>query len=160
MAETMIKAHFPKPELGNQKMVFALTKGELKSFCKRLECDFLQEIVMKKKIIGFTAGAFDMFHIGHLNLLKNAKARCDYLIVGVNTDELILSYKIKPVIVSFQERVEIIDAIRYVDETVLVNTLDKEDIWKLKNLILYLLVTIGKIQNVGERQKRYWQNME
>ena len=46
-----------------------------------------------RKVVGFTAGTFDMFHIGHLNLIKNAKARCDYLIVDVNTDALVASYK-------------------------------------------------------------------
>ena len=64
------------------------------------------------KIVGFTAGAFDMFHVGHLNLIKNAKARCDYLIVGVNTDALVSSYKKKKVIVPLKERMEIISALK------------------------------------------------
>ena len=85
-----------------------------------------------KKIIGFTAGAFDMFHVGHLNLIKNAKARCDYLIVGVNTDELIANYKHKKAVVPLDERLQIVEAIKYVDEVIPVETLDKEIIWKRK----------------------------
>ena len=58
------------------------------------------------KVIGYTQGTYDMFHIGHLNLIKNAKRRCDYLIVGVNTDELVESYKQKRPIVPLEERAE------------------------------------------------------
>lgn len=93
-----------------------------------------------KKIIGFTAGAFDMFHVGHLNLLKNAKARCDYLIVGVNTDELIEAYKNKHAIVPLEERMQIVKAVKYVDEVISVDTLDKEYIWKKK---MFDIVFIG-----------------
>lgn len=85
-----------------------------------------------RKIIGFTAGAFDMFHVGHLNLIKNARARCDYLIVGVNTDQLIEKYKKKKVIVPLQERLQIVESIRYVDEAISVETLNKERIWMEK----------------------------
>lgn len=85
-----------------------------------------------KKIIGFTAGAFDMFHVGHLNLIKNAKARCDYLIVGVNTDELISNYKNKHAVVPLEERLQIVEAIKYVDEVIPVDTLDKEAMWNRK----------------------------
>ena len=67
------------------------------------------------KLIGYTQGTYDMFHIGHLNLIKNAKRRCDYLIVGVNTDELVESYKHKRPIIPLAERAEIVRAIRYVD---------------------------------------------
>lgn len=84
------------------------------------------------KVLGFTAGVFDMFHIGHLNLLENAKARCDYLIVGVNSDELVESYKQKKAIVPFDERIRIISAIRCVDEAIRIDTLDKERIWQSK----------------------------
>lgn len=84
---------------------------------------------MSKKIIGFTAGAFDMFHIGHLNLLRNARARCDYLIVGVNSDELVSSYKNKKVVIPLEERMEIVKALRYADEVIALDTLDKEAIW-------------------------------
>ncbi|OUO14911.1 adenylyltransferase/cytidyltransferase family protein [Flavonifractor sp. An4] len=68
--------------------------------------------------IGYTTGVFDMFHIGHLNILKRAKENCDYLIVGVSTDELVENYKHKTPIVPFDERVAIVEAIRYVDQVV------------------------------------------
>lgn len=92
-----------------------------------------------KKIIGFTAGAFDMFHVGHLNLIKNAKARCDYLIVGVNSDELISSYKNKDAIVPLDERMQIVESIKYADEVIRVDTLDKEKIWKQKKFDLVFI---------------------
>lgn len=72
----------------------------------------------KKRIIGYTTGVFDMFHIGHLNILKRAKEQCDYLIVGVSTDELCKSYKKKEPIIPYEERKAIIEAIKYVDEVV------------------------------------------
>lgn len=84
------------------------------------------------KTIGFTAGAFDVFHIGHLNLIENARAQCDHLIVGVNSDELISLYKKKGVIVPFEERFRIVGAIRSVDECIRVVTLNKESIWMEK----------------------------
>jgi len=93
-----------------------------------------------EKIIGFTAGTFDMFHIGHLNLIKNAKARCDYLIVGVNSDELVEDYKGKKVIVPLEERIEIISALKYVDEVIRVDSLDKKVSWNQKH---YNLLFIG-----------------
>ena len=76
-------------------------------------------------IVGYTQGTYDMFHIGHLNLLRNAKEQCDYLIVGVNSDELVQEYKNKTVVMPQEERMAIVGAIRYVDEVVLAETLDK-----------------------------------
>lgn len=80
-------------------------------------------------VVGFTAGAFDMFHIGHLNLIENAKAQCDFLIVGVNSDELIAGYKQKKAVVPFGERIRIVASIKSVDEVIRVDTLDKEALW-------------------------------
>jgi glycerol-3-phosphate cytidylyltransferase len=73
---------------------------------------------MKKYKIGYTTGVFDMFHIGHLNLIRNAKARCDYLIVAVSTDALVMEYKNKQPIIPFEDRKAIIEALRYVDKVV------------------------------------------
>ncbi len=95
---------------------------------------------MNKKIIGFTAGTFDMFHIGHLNLIKNAKARCDYLIVGVNSDELVREYKNKVAIISLSERMEIVRSLKYVDEVMRIDSLDKKISWKEKH---YDILFIG-----------------
>lgn len=80
--------------------------------------------------IGYTAGAFDMFHIGHLNLLMNSKSRCEHLIVGVSTDDLVMGTKSKRPVIPFEERMEIVRAIRLVDEVVPQTTLDKMEAWR------------------------------
>ena len=68
--------------------------------------------------IGYTTGVFDMFHIGHLNIIQRAKAQCDYLIVGVSTDELVQHDKNKTPIIPFADRCAIVEAIKYVDKVV------------------------------------------
>lgn len=79
----------------------------------------------KKYKVGYTTGVFDMFHIGHLNILRKAKQQCDYLIVGVTTDALCVSRKNKKPIICQEERVAIVEAIRYVDKVVLQEDMDK-----------------------------------
>lgn len=69
-------------------------------------------------IIGYTTGVYDMFHIGHLNILQRAKAQCDFLIVGVSTDELVRHEKHKTPIIPFENRCAIVSAIKYVDQVV------------------------------------------
>jgi len=83
----------------------------------------------KKEIIGYTTGVFDLFHIGHLNLLRNAKSLCDKLIVGVTSDELV-SYKHKKAVIPFIERCEIIRNIKYVNLVVPQENMDKYEAWK------------------------------
>lgn len=75
-------------------------------------------------VIGYTAGVFDLFHIGHLNLLKNAKGLCDKLIVGVTVDDLVL-YKGKRAMIPFEDRIEIVRSIKYVDAAVPQYDMDK-----------------------------------
>jgi cytidyltransferase-like protein len=74
--------------------------------------------------IGYTTGVYDLFHIGHLNLLKNAKGMCDKLIVGVTVDELV-TYKGKRAMIPFEDRIEIVRSIKYVDAAVLQYDMDK-----------------------------------
>lgn len=89
-------------------------------------------------IVGYTSGVFDLFHVGHLNLLRNAKGMCDTLIVGVTTDELV-SYKNKKAVIPFVERLEIIRSIKYVDSVVAQEDMDKFAMWeKLKFDVMFV----------------------
>ena len=83
--------------------------------------------MMKK--IGYTTGCFDLFHIGHLNILKRARLECDYLIVGVTSDELSISAKKKRLVIPFQERMDIVESIKFVDEVVPQTSYDKMEAW-------------------------------
>ena len=79
----------------------------------------------KKYKVGYTTGVFDMFHIGHLNILRRAKEQCEYLIVGVTTDELCYIRKNKYPIINEDERTAIVDAIKYIDLVVKQTDMDK-----------------------------------
>ncbi len=81
------------------------------------------------EIIGYTTGVFDLFHVGHLNILRRAKEQCDYLIVGVTVDELV-SYKGKQAWIPYEERAAIVSAIRYVDKVVPQTTMNKMEAWE------------------------------
>lgn len=85
---------------------------------------------MKKYRVGYTTGVFDMFHIGHLNILRRAKEKCDYLIVGVSTDELVMEYKNKTPIIPFEERAEIVRSIDCVDRVIAQENRDKYEAWR------------------------------
>lgn len=80
--------------------------------------------------IGYTTGVFDMFHVGHLNIFERAKEQCDYLIVGVSTDELVEQYKNKRPVIPFAERIRIVSAIKCVDEVVPQIDMDKFAMWE------------------------------
>jgi glycerol-3-phosphate cytidylyltransferase len=89
-------------------------------------------------IIGYTTGVFDLFHIGHLNILRNAKSLCDKLIVGVSVDELV-KYKNKKPVIPYQERAEIVRAIKYVDLVVPQIDMNKIDAWERYKFNLMLV---------------------
>jgi glycerol-3-phosphate cytidylyltransferase len=81
-------------------------------------------------IVGYTTGVFDLFHVGHLRRLVLAKKHCDYLIVGVSTDDCTLRYKRKRPIIPFEQRLEIVQSLKHVDEAVRQATLDKYEAWE------------------------------
>ena len=80
--------------------------------------------------IGYAAGAFDLFHIGHLNLLRRARAECDFLIAGVVSDELLERRRGRSAVIPLSERLEIVSAIGYVDRAVAETHMDKLDTWR------------------------------
>lgn len=103
--------------------------------------------------IGFTDGVYDMFHVGHLNMIRQAKERCDYLIVGVHADEIVESYKHRKTIINEDDRRTIVEAIRYVDKAVINRTRDKMELWKLYH---FDTIFIGDDWKGTER----WNNFE
>lgn len=105
------------------------------------------------KIIGYTAGCYDMFHIGHLNLLERAKKKCDYLIVGINSDEAMFGYKNKYPVISNEERMDIVRSLSCVDEVVRVDDTDK---WNAYNEHKYDVIFVGD-DHKGEKK---WSDLE
>lgn len=93
---------------------------------------------MNKLVVGYTCGVFDLFHIGHLNLLRCAKGMCDKLIVGVSTDEVV-KYKNKTPVIPYEERAEIVRCVKFVDVVIPQKNLDKFEAWeKLHYDILFV----------------------
>lgn len=90
--------------------------------------------------IGYTTGVFDLFHVGHLNILRNARLECDYLIVGITTDELSEKEKGKKPIIPFSERMAIVESIKYVDMVVPQTSYDKFEAW---NNIKFNIMFVG-----------------
>lgn len=112
---------------------------------------------MKKYKLGYTQGTFDLFHVGHLNIINNAKAYCDYLVVGVNDDELVKEYKNKIPNVNVENRVKIVNAIKGVDEVIIANTLDK---MKMHELVQFDAIFIGDDWKGNERWKKTEEDMK
>ncbi len=81
-------------------------------------------------IVGYTTGVYDMFHIGHLNVIRRARELCDFLIVGVSTDELVMKEKDKRPVIPYEERVAIVEAIKYVDQVVPQTDKNKFGAWE------------------------------
>ena len=108
---------------------------------------------MSKQKIGFTDGVYDMFHVGHLNMIREAKKRCDYLIVGVHSDEIVEGYKNRKTIINEQDRREIVGAIKDVDKAVINYTRDKIKLWELYH---FDTIFIGDDWKGTER----WNNFE
>ncbi|MET0954971.1 MAG: adenylyltransferase/cytidyltransferase family protein [Cryobacterium sp.] len=87
--------------------------------------------------VGYAAGAFDLFHVGHLNILRQARSACDYLIAGVVSDDMLVLTKGAPPIVPLAERLEIVSHISFVDEAVAETVPDKLDTWRALQFDLF-----------------------
>lgn len=102
-------------------------------------------------VIGYTTGVYDLLHVGHLNLLRNAKAMCDRLIVGVTVDELV-TYKNKRAVIPFEERIELVRALKYVDIAVPQMSMDKTDAYERYR---FNLMFVGDDWYNNEKWKAY-----
>ena len=119
---------------------------------KSMECIGSEQPASDEKmVIGYTAGVFDLFHIGHLNLLKNAKGMCDKLIVGVTVDEL-MKYKGKEAMIPFEDRIEIVRACRYVDAAIPQYDMDKLTVCKKLGVSILF---VGDDWYESEKWKQY-----
>ena len=98
----------------------------------------------KRFKVGYTTGTFDLFHVGHLNILEKAKENCEYLIVGVSTDELVKEYKGESPVISFEDRIRIIRALKCVDKAIPQQTMNKLDVLEDIHMMSYFMETIGK----------------
>lgn len=109
--------------------------------------------------IGYVCGVFDLFHVGHLRLLKRCKEHCDYLIVGIDSDELVEYYKNREPCIPEEERLEIVKAVKYVDDAVIVDyhNVQTSSAWELYRFN----VQFCGDDHEGELQgtKRYLQNL-
>lgn len=105
---------------------------------------------MQKQVIGYVVGAFDLFHVGHVNILRNAKSMCDYLIVGLSTDEWFKSYKNKIPVIPFDQRSEILLACRFVDSVV---PQDDFDDFKMREKLNFDIMFVGDDWKDSERFK-------
>jgi len=111
---------------------------------------------MKKYKVGYTAGVYDLFHIGHLNILKQAKEMCEHLIVAISTDELVEDYKGKKPVIPYNERVAIVEAIKYVDEVVPQEDRDKYGAFERLNFNVMFVGDDWKGSSLFEEtQKRF-----
>ncbi len=106
---------------------------------------------MKNYKIGYTQGVFDMFHVGHLNLLNEAKKQCEILIVGINSDNLVKRYKNKTPVINEMDRKKIIENIKSVNKAIIVETLDKVELF---NDIKFNAVFIGDDWKGDERWEK------
>lgn len=104
-------------------------------------------------IIGYTTGVFDLFHVGHVNILRQARSLCDKLIVGVSTDELV-NYKNKQPVIPFLERIEVVRSCKYVDVAVPQVNMDKIEAYKRYGFDLMFVgddwFNTNKWQNIQE----------
>ena len=81
-------------------------------------------------LVGYVPGVFDMFHIGHLNIIRRSAERCDWLVAGVVVDDVVVLMKGQPPIVPLEERIEIVSSNRYVDEAIEDGSADKRKAWE------------------------------
>jgi glycerol-3-phosphate cytidylyltransferase len=104
--------------------------------------------------IGYAPGAFDLFHVGHLNLLKHAKSRCDFLIAGVVSDEVLRTQKGVTPVIPLAERLEIVRSVRCVDDAVAAVVPDKLDIWRELRFDVFFKGDDWRGTEQGERLER------